>query len=363
MPPWRTQSDWVHEPASAAVVFAWAGAVGLLMSTQFLAQPFVWRNWAPDEILDGWLRIAGDRLVVAGAVAAFVVAANTAPWRGRQRLILLAIAVVSGAVVGELLRGWLDPFAARMDALAIAGRIVHWTLISAAGVGILACWRLREDYATTAARAKAADARVRRLLVASELDALQRQIEPHFLFNTLATIRRFGHTDPAEGLALLERLFRYVSRIFAASRNRDSTLGAELDLALAYLDVCQVRMGPRLRVRVDVPEDLRTWAFPPLMLGTLVENAMRHGLAPAPGGGTIELSASQAGGRLEVRVCDDGVGLTGEGGAGLGLANLIERLKLIYRDKASFRLEAARPHGVRAVIRISGLAAVHVPAR
>jgi LytS/YehU family sensor histidine kinase len=253
-------------------------------------------------------------------------------------------------VLGEALRVGLDPFSDRTDTPAILGRIVQWTLIGAVCAGILAFWRLSADLATVAADEGAADARVRRMLLTAELEGLQRQIEPHFLFNTLATIKRFGESAPEDARALLERLFDYLSGIFAASPDQSSSLGAELDLVTAYLDVCAVRMGARLTVVNGIDPRLRACSLPPLMLGTLVENAVRHGLAPSPNGGTIALSARVSGANLEIRVEDDGAGLSTESGAGMGLANLASRLRLLYGRRASLRLEAGSDRGVRAVL-------------
>ena len=339
--------------AAALTVFGWATLIALTMATEFLAQPFVWRNWSVVEVMSGWLRIAADRLMVAFAVAAFLVVADRLRPRGRGgRMAALGVAVVVGAIVGEGLRFAADPFADRADVAAILGRILEWSLISAVCAGILVTWRHGNDLATDAAEASATEARLRRMRTHSELDALQRQIEPHFLYNTLATVKRFSQIAPADGHALVERLYDYVSTNLRMSRQSWSTLGAELDLVLAYLDVCAVRMGSRLTVVNAVPPEMRCLRIPPLMVGTLVENAVRHGLAPHAGGGTLTLAARELGDQFEVVVSDDGAGLTGEGGGGIGLANLTARLALLYGGRASFRLRGSLPHGVEAVMRL-----------
>jgi hypothetical protein len=336
---------------SPATIFACAFLVALLMSTEFLAQPFVWRNWSLEEVMDGWLHIAIDRCLVAGGVAACLVLADRLPTPGRAgKMAALAGAIATGALLGECVRIAVDPFADRGGALAIGARVLQWTLVGAIVGGILASWRLNSDLATTAAETAAGEARLRRLLLSSQLEALQRQIEPHFLFNTLATVRRFGRTAPTEARALLDRLFDYISSMFEATREPLSNLGAEHDLVLAYLDVCAVRMGARLTVVDRIDPNLRAMPFPPLMLATLVENAIRHGLAPAPAGGAIILASEVRPDGLEISVTDDGVGLRGEGGAGIGLANLAARLDILYGPRASLRLEAVKPHGVRATL-------------
>ena len=342
-----------NDLTAAVTPFALAVVIALTMATEFLAQPFVWRNWPVSEILSGWLRIAGDRLMVAGAVAACLVVADRLRPRGcGGRTLALGLAIVVGAMVGEGLRLAADPFAERPELAAVLGRIVEWTLISAVGAGILLTWRRGADLATDAAEASAADARLRRMRTMSELDALQRQIEPHFLFNTLATVKRFSQIAPADGLALVERLFDYVSASERMSRLSWTTLGAELDLVLAYLDVCSVRMESRLIVTNAVLPELRNQRVPPLMLGTLVENAVRHGLAPRAGGGALTVAARVAGDRVEIVVADDGEGLKGEGGGGIGLANLTARLALLYGGRASFHLRGLESHGAEAILRL-----------
>ena len=342
-----------RNPASVATVFGWAIVISLMMSTEFLAQPFVWRNWPAVEVLAGWIGVAADRLMVACAVSAFVVAADRfGPARGRGRIFALGLAVLIGAVVGEALRFAANPFSWETDIPAVVGRILEWALISAAGIGILTTWRLGNDLATDAAAAAAVEARLSRMRTSFALDALQRQIEPHFLFNTLATVKRFSQSAPEDGRALVERLYDYVSTILDASRRTSSTLGEELDLARAYLDVCAVRMDSRLAVTIDFDPRLRDFRVPPLMLGTLVENAVRHGLAPFPGVGRLALKAHVAGAHVEIVVSDNGVGLKDEAGVGIGLANLTARLRLLYGGHASFRLVGIAPHGCAAILRL-----------
>lgn len=342
-----------NDAAAALMVFGWAIVIALTMATEFLAQPFVWRNWSVSDVMAGWLRVVGDRLMVACAVAVCLIVADKVRPRGRGgRTVALGLAVLIGAVVGEGLRLAADPFSERADLVAVLGRIIEWTLISTVGAGILITWRRGADLATNAAEASATEARLRRMRTVSELEALQRQIEPHFLFNTLATVKRFSQIAPADGAALVERLHDYVSTNLRMSRLSWSTLGAELDLVLAYLDVCAVRMGSRLTVINAIPPELRSLRIPPLMVGTLVENAVRHGLAPRAVGGTLTLAASVMDNHVEIIVSDDGAGLSGEGGGGIGLANLTARLALLYGVRASFRLRGIEPHGAEAALRL-----------
>jgi signal transduction histidine kinase len=325
----------------------WAGAISLLLSTKFLAQPFVWRNWPLDQVFGGWLRVLLDRVIVAAAIAlAVAIATRLSQGAPKRRAPLLALAILAGASTGEGLRIAIDPFAASSDPASAVSHIAQWTLICAAVVGIQACWRLQADSAASAAISAAAEARARRALLNFQLETLQRQIEPHFLFNTLATIRELGQTSPEQGLPLLERLFDYTSQVLAVSQRGDCLLGQELDLALAYLDVCAARMSSRLSVVTEIEAGARTARIPSLVLGTLVENAVKHGVGPKPGRGLITLRARLLEQTLLIEVEDDGVGLRSDGGAGTGLWNLKSRLALVYGERASFELKPCRPSGV-----------------
>jgi LytS/YehU family sensor histidine kinase len=185
---------------------------------------------------------------------------------------------------------------------------------------------------------------------------LRRQIEPHFLFNTLATIRRLHETDPERGQQLIGRLFHYMSATLAETPNGRSTLAEEVTLVQAYLEVCASRMSGRLSVLAEVEPGLEAMDFPPLVLATLAENAVKHGVFPQDGG-TILISARRVGDMVEAAVIDDGVGLSGaggggSGGSGLGLANIAERLRLLYGPRAELQLRANAPRGVCALVRI-----------
>jgi len=337
----------------ALSIFAWGGAIALVMSSEFLAQPFIWRSWGLGDIALGWAVILGDRLIVAGAIAACIVLAERAQTRSAiLRAVLFGAAVLAGAAAGEGLRGLIDPLGDRLDLPAVIGRILAWTLAASAVGGILAAWRHSEAAAATAQAAQIRAAQMRQLTTATQLEALQRQIEPHFLFNTLATIKRLGVTSPIEGRRLLSLFLEFTSATLATGVDAETTLGQELDLAKAYLDVCAARMGTRLKVVWEIEPGCRDRRFPALMLGTLLENALKHGLAPMAAGGVITISARVEGRVMEVAVSDTGAGVTAQGGVGIGLANLTARLRLLYSARARFSLEPRPGGGVRATIAI-----------
>ena len=152
----------------------------------------------------------------------------------------------------------------------------------------------------------------------ARLRSLQAQIEPHFLFNTFAHIQRLYQVSPPQGRVMLRNLIDYLRSALPQMREPDSTLGRELALTRAYQSLQQIRMGERLRVEIDVPEPLLDARLPPMMLVTLAENAIKHGLGPKREGGTLRIGARLSGGQLEVEVTDDGVGLTIGTGTGRG---------------------------------------------
>jgi LytS/YehU family sensor histidine kinase len=186
----------------------------------------------------------------------------------------------------------------------------------------------------------------------ARLNVLQAQIEPHFLFNTLANVRRLCEVDPHRGRAMLGSLLDYLRAALPAMRRSSSALGEEFELVRAYLEVLQHRMGERLRFRVELSESLADASIPPLILPTLVENAVRHGLGPLPEGGTITVSAARDGDQVVIRVADDGAGFQGTSGSGVGLANTRARLSALFGAAARLSLCGNDPRGVIAEVRL-----------
>jgi hypothetical protein len=328
-------------------------AIAVLMSTQFLFQSFVWQHWPWDEVMDGWLEVMRDRSVVAFCIGLALVAATSAPARGsRMRSVMLGIAILAGAALGELALLAGDARGAPHDAAALIGRISRWTLVAGSVAAMSYLWlRARE----AAAKVQALELRrtqLERQAVAARLAALRVQIEPHFLFNTLATVRRLHQTAPSEGGQLLTHFVGYLQSAQPSFQGEANTLGREIALARSYLGVVEARMSGRLRVGFDVPQELSQLEFPPLTIATLVENAIKHGIAPVPAGGTITVSVKAATGSLEAMVADTGAGFASSSGSGIGLANIRARLHTLYGAAGTLSLQSNKPCGVRATIRI-----------
>lgn len=174
------------------------------------------------------------------------------------------------------------------------------------------------------------------------LGLLQAQVEPHFLFNTLASVRALVRQDPARAEATLDALVAHLRATIPKLRDGEallhSTLGQQLDICASYLELMRLRMGGRLGYAVEAEPALRERPFPPLLLITLVENAIKHGIEPQPGPGRVEVRASLRGERLVLSVVDDGAGLQPGLGSGMGLANVREQLATRYGGAAGFSL-------------------------
>jgi signal transduction histidine kinase len=332
--------------------------VALVLSTEFLAQPFIWRYFASDEIVSGWLLVLRDRFFVAVAIALSLSLLDAvAPLREKSRLGTTALAIVIGAVIGEVALAAIDPQGGRNTAGALFGRTIGWVLVTGAVAATLALWRRSETNKELNHASELQRLRTERLLNRLRTEALQRQIEPHFLFNTLATIRRLHSSEPARGRLLLSRFLAFLRGTIDAGQSGRSKLGDELDVASAYLDVCAIRMDGALSWRIEVPETLHHLPFPRFGLTTLVENAVKHGIAPSRRGGTVVVRGLVDGAFLTLSVSDDGRGFGATHGSGTGLANVREQLQLCYGPAASLTLASNRPRGVRAIIRVPAEAA------
>ncbi len=218
-------------------------------------------------------------------------------------------------------------------------------------------------YATREQLAKEAAARseAQRLAVESQLRLLRAQLEPHMLFNTLANLRSLVREDADQAESMIDQLIVYLRSALAASQTDSVTLSQEFAQLRAYLDIMAVRMGPRLTCRLDLPANLEATQVPPMLLQPLVENAIKHGLEPKVGSGSIEVVARATPAGIEIRIDDSGLGLPAHqekeapprpAGSSYGLQHVRDRLQAVYGPAAGLRLERRQPSGVSAVILI-----------
>jgi LytS/YehU family sensor histidine kinase len=212
----------------------------------------------------------------------------------------------------------------------------------------------RAEAETLTANAAAERASMQRQLSETKMQMMQAQVEPHFLFNTLASVEYLIETNPPRASAMQRSLIQYLRAVLPQMRDNAvvTNLGREADMVKAYLNLLKMRMEERLTVEMEIPEGLRTAAFPPMMLQSMVENAIKHGLECKPEGGTLKIVAEVASGKLRVIVTDDGVGfgVVPSDGTGLGLPTIRERLKLLHGDQGQLHIAANSPSGVIATI-------------
>ncbi len=211
----------------------------------------------------------------------------------------------------------------------------------------------RAELTATQATKRAETEQLERTVLEARMQALQAQIEPHFLFNTLASIDQLIQTDPPRASKMQQSLIRYLRSAMPQMRdgNRPS-LGQQVDLSSAFLEIMAVRMEERLEPIVNVPEGLKSAVFPSMMLQTLVENAIKHGLEPKAAGGRLQISAEIVDGNLAVHVLDNGMGFMPKTDDGIGLANIRERLKALYNGRAELIISVPPTGGTCATIKL-----------
>ena len=293
------------------------------------------------------------------SIAYFVNAA--APWYKTRPVLRLAGAVAAGTVIGYVLvflvKGAIigEPGYALIDMVSDGHKAS--TLFWAFGNGMFVSLFFLIQFREARSRAELLRAEADRNLLSkqaieAELKLMQAQVEPHFLFNTLASVQFLAETEPPKASQMLGHLIAYLRAALPQLRSNSTTLGQEGDLAQAYLSIMQMRMGSRLRFAIDIPEALRGHRFPPMLLMSLVENAIQHGIEQQAQGGLVRLEARREGQRLIVCVADDGRGLGDKIGNGVGLTNLRGRLAALYADKARFTLEESSPRGARATVEL-----------
>ncbi|WP_374674504.1 sensor histidine kinase [Ideonella sp.] len=258
------------------------------------------------------------------------------------------------------------------EALAIGPRVSHrtvrygeslpelailWILLSAMLKATYKA-RIQAEHKAAVATETAEAESLRRQVIEARMAAMQAQVEPHFLFNTLASIDHLIEVDPARASQMQKNLIALLRASMPTMRDTSDggprDLGRELAVVRPYVEILKVRMEERLDAAIDAPDGLLSAEFPAMMIQTLVENAIRHGLEPKPEGGSLKVKAEIVHGKLQVTVADTGVGFGngGTSGTGVGLANIRERLQLLYGDKASLTVTANQPSGTVVTITV-----------
>jgi sensor histidine kinase YesM len=272
---------------------------------------------------------------------------------------------VAGALLGGLigryvkvgsLQGVVDDFGSFGGRVLVAG-LIAGAVYAGLLLAVMLVRRRVLQSRNEELKRQAEQERIARQLADARLRLMQAQVEPHFLFNTLASVQQLAEAKgrAPEAAALTGELITFLRAGLAGLRDDTTTLAREFEMAAAFLAIMKTRMGDRLSFHLNLPEGLADRAVPPAMLISLVENAIKHGLEPSKAGGELHISARHQDSRLYVEVRDTGLGLgigqTGPGG-GVGLTNVRERLQAIYGDGAALSIEENQPNGVVAMISI-----------
>lgn len=326
--------------------------------------------FAINSLATALLKVAGvtndffDLLISAQVVGFTIMLAIYAGANLRPRRLpwpmLLGVCVVIGSLVGTLLvllvkgRNLADLLEQGEAWWRFATTAGFGIAIGAIGAVVFSARTHAAEAQSEAHRLEAERQRLARQMTEARLKVLQAQVEPHFLYNTLANVQALIETDPAGASRMIDNLIQYLRAAVPQMRESGTTLGRDMEMVRAYLALLSIRMGPRLAYRIDLPPDLEQVNFPPMMLLSLVENAIKHGIEPVKAGGEILISAEKTEHNIRVIVADNGRGFPDQPKAahGVGLANLRERLDSLYGKAGRLVLEENSPSGLKAIVEV-----------
>jgi len=335
----------------------WRWLIGVVLFTTFVA-------WIASRF--PWNMSFAEAAILFNLVVLTLIWSGLSAWFGYRRfqgrifryIVAAPLLALAGALVGASIAGLVkgvDPFiffqdSAKLRHVVTAGLVfgVLFALVTA----LIAHLRNREYRAMTAhLEAEAKQSETSRQLAESKLKLLQLQIEPHFLFNTLGSAQQLAEKGAPEAARLIGDLIRFLRGVAPALRDEMTTMRQEAAMIRAYLGIMQTRLGKRLVWTVTVADDAVDCTIPPGMVITLTENAIKHGIEPSPRGGRIDVTVEREGANLVLVVADTGAGLkSGLSSGGIGLANIRERMELLYGESATLSLEENEPSGFRARI-------------
>jgi signal transduction histidine kinase len=305
-----------------------------------------WRNLWFSECIGLWLSASGALV-------------RQLPWvRRLPDRLATAVSLAAAIPLGYVL-GYATAYTLLGEPVHIAGlsrsRVAAMTATVLAGGFVTYLVWLRNRLSDEAAARSLAQ----RLAVEAELRMLRAQLEPHMLFNTLANLRSLVDDDPAYAKRMIDLLITYLRGALAGSRAETTTLQAEFAQLAAYLEIMTLRLGKRLSYRLELPDALQQAKVPSMLLQPLVENAIKHGIEPKIGGGSVTVSARRGASGLELVVADTGLGLPPdpddgprERGSSYGLVHVRDRLRALYGSRGSLGLERQEPGGTLATVRI-----------
>lgn len=362
----RRLPGYVHWPL-IALTGASVGGLIVLLAALFSGNLLRMGWWSPNFL---WSMLTGS-IIMGLLQGSFIALGWLIPserlrqWRdgvGRSRWLvyigLPALCSVLGLILLDVLMRSVATGSLARPRWPNFGLVITFLICGTLLAG-LSWWRLRAQLQAH---------KVRQQMTEAQLRLLQAQIEPHFLFNTLANVQGLIDYEPALAKRMLDAFTDYLRASLLQMRAEDVSLGEELDLVQSYLTVMQCRMGARLRWQLDIPAELRTARIPPLLLQPLIENAIHHGLEPQIDGGQLCLRARMDGTGLCLEIDDDGIGLAAaqqrhRRGSGVALKNIRERLRATYGPGASLQLQARTDgHGTQVRLNLPRLHPQSVPA-
>src|SRR5512147_1199922 len=266
------------------------------------------------------------------------------------QIAIIVLSIISGAVIGVVIgaaANGMGPGVFLREQSTLFGQVVLLALLFGFVV----------SYVYISASVISGE-KVRRLeteknAVEAELRLYQSQMEPHFLFNTLSNVLGLIDSDRDKARRMLESFTSFLRASIATARERTISLEQEMAVVRNYLEVFSVRMGERLRFRIEIPDDLKSMRVPPLLVQPLVENAVKHGLEPKVGGGAISIRAMRDDDKVKIAVTDTGIGVNEKSpGSGVGLENIRRRLNLLYGERGRLLFAENEPSGVNVTIEI-----------
>lgn len=266
------------------------------------------------------------------------------------QIAVIVLAIVGGAVTGVVLGGLASGMGAGAflrEQPAFFGQVVLLALM----FGFVVSY-VHISFSVIAGE-KMRRLETEKSALEAELRLLQSQMEPHFLFNTLANVLSLIEDNQDKARRMLEAFTSFLRSSIDTARERTVTLEQEMNVVRSFLDIYSIRMGNRLEYTIDVPPDLGLMRIPPMLIQPLVENAVKHGLEPKVTGGRIALHAVRSGSTVRITVADSGVGIQKKAaGSGIGLENIRKRLHLLFGEQGRLLFEENEPAGVKVTIEV-----------
>jgi len=268
--------------------------------------------------------------------------------------VRVAVALIIGSLCGSLIGTFLSGLG---PAVIFEKHGLFQLLILGVMFGSIITYFLSSREQIAASKVQIQEEKIKRLTSEKKaaeayLKLLQAQIEPHFLFNTLSNVLNLLDNDVEKGKSMLVDFTRYLRTSLSDNRGQTTSLGHEMEMIRAYLNIFKVRMGDRLNFDIDLPARLADTPFPPMLIQPLVENAIKHGLEPKVIGGEILIRGKKDDSLLQLIISDTGMGFKPDRKDGLGLANIRERLQTIYGNDGRLVIEENQSGGVKATIEV-----------